>query len=49
MEIGIFRLFTRFSKMGERYKAERIGERADPCPTPMSTLKDGEEISFQRY
>ena len=35
--------------MGERYNAERIGERAEPCPTPMSTLKKGEEKSFQRY
>jgi len=35
--------------MDKRYKAEKIGERADPCPTPMSTLKDGKERSFQRY
>ena len=32
MEIGIFRFLILFSKIwriGERYKAERIGERAD--------------------
>ena len=32
MEIGIFRFFILFSKIwriGDRYKAERIGERAD--------------------
>jgi len=32
-EIGIFRFFRRFStiyKNGERYKADRIGESADP-------------------
>jgi len=28
--------------MSERYNAERIGERAEPCPIPMSTLKKGE-------
>ena len=25
--------------MDERYNAKRISERAEPCPTPMSTLK----------
>jgi len=35
--------------MGERYNTERIGERAKPCPTPISTLKKGEEKLFQRY
>ena len=52
VEIGIFRFFNCFSKMwkiGEKYKAERIGERAKPCLTPISTLKKGEEKSFQRY
>ena len=24
-------------------------ERVEPCPTPMSTLKKGEEKVFQRY
>ena len=41
-EIKIFKFFKCFSKIwkiGERYKAERIGARADSYPTPMSTLK----------
>jgi len=35
--------------MDERYKTERIGEKAEFCPTPMSILKKREEKSFQRY
>ena len=27
----------------------KIGERAEPCPTPMLTLKRGEEKLFQKY
>ena len=34
--------------MGKGYNAKRIGERAEPCPTPMSKLKNGEEKLFQR-
>jgi len=38
---------------GARYRAERmgerIGERTEPCPTPTSTLKNGEEKLFQKY
>ena len=52
MEIGIFRFFNWFLKIwkiDERYNTERIGKRAEPCPTPMSTLKKGEEKLFQRY
>ena len=26
-----------------------MGERAEPCPTPTSTLQRGEEKLFQRY
>jgi len=26
-----------------------MGERVEPCPKPMSTLKKGEEKLFQRY
>jgi len=26
-----------------------MGDRAEPCPTPMSTLKNGEEKLFQKY
>ena len=36
-------------KIGKRYNAERIGERAKPCPTLMSILKKGEEKLFQRF
>ena len=36
-------------KIGERYNTEKIGKRAEPCPTSMSTLKKGEEKLFQRY
>jgi len=35
--------------MEERYKIERIGERADSWPTPMSTLKIWEEKLFHKY
>jgi len=35
--------------MGARYKVDKIGERADPCPTLMSTLKKGEKKLFQKY
>ena len=40
-EIGIFRFFKQFSKIwkiGERYKADRIRERAKSCLTLMSML-----------
>ena len=49
MEIEIFRFFNQFSKMwkiSKRYNAERIGKRAEPCPTSMSILKNGEEKLF---
>ena len=42
MEIGIFKFFNHFSKIekiGKRYKVERIGKRANICPTLISTLK----------
>ena len=50
MEMEIFRFlryFSRIYKNGVKYKAERIGERADPWPTPMLTLKSGDIKSFQ--
>ena len=49
IEMGIFRFFKRFSRMYKnrvRYKAERMGERADPWPTPTLTSNIGEERSF---
>jgi len=50
VKIGIFRFlrcFSRIYKNGERYRAKRMGKRADPWPTLMLTLKDGEYKSFQ--
>ena len=32
----------------ERYKADRIGKRAEPWPTPTFTSKDGEVKLFQK-
>ena len=52
IEIRIFKFFNLFSKiwkMWERYKADNTGGKAEPCLTPMSTLKRGEEKLFQRY
>ena len=52
IDTKIFRFFKWFSRMwrkGARYEAERIGDRAEPCPTPTSTLKNGEEKLFQKY
>ena len=51
IETRIWRFLRRFSriyKKGERYKADRIGERADPWPTPMFTSKIGDEMSFHK-
>ena len=52
IETEIFRFFKWFSKIcikEARYKAERMGDRAKPCPTPTLTLKNGEEKLFQKY
>jgi len=51
IETGILRFLRCFSKMykkGERYKADIIGERADPWPTLTFTSKIGDEMSFYR-
>jgi len=51
IEIEIFRIFRYFSnewKTGERYRAERIGERAESWPTPTLILKEGEIELFQQ-
>jgi len=51
MEIGILRFLRRFSRIcknGERYKADKIGERADSWPTPTLTSKLGEDRSFHK-
>jgi len=52
METGILRFFKQFSRIynrEERYKAKKMEERAEPCPTPISMLKNGEEKLFQKY
>jgi len=51
IEIGILRFLRRFSRMcknGERYKADKIGERADPWPTLTLTSKLGENRLFHK-
>jgi len=35
--------------MRAKYKADKIGERAESCPTPMLTLKNGNKKLFQKY
>ena len=48
-ETGMLRDFKRFSRIyrrGERSKADKIGDRADPWPTPTLTLYIGEENLF---
>ena len=50
IEIGIFRFlrcFSRIYKNRVRYKADRIGERADPWPTLTLALKTEECRLFQ--
>ena len=51
IETGILRFFRHFSKVNrkeERYKANKMGERAESWPTPMFILKIGEEKLFHR-
>jgi len=43
-----FKCFSRIWRNGKRYKTERIGERADPWPTPTLTSKRQEEKLFQK-
>ena len=50
MEMGIFRFLRHFLKIyknRDKYKTERIEERADSWPTPMLTLKSRDINSFQ--
>ena len=44
---SIFNCFSTDWRIGERYKAERIGESAEPCPMPMLISKKEEMKSFQ--
>ena len=48
-ETGIFRLFNLFSKIwkiGERYRADKMGESTELHSTPILTLKDRENKLF---
>ena len=48
-ETGIFRLLNLFSKIwkiGERYRADKMGESTELYPTPTPTLKDRENKLF---
>ena len=50
--MGIFRIFKQFSKIWrirEMYKVNKIGERAEPWPTPTLILKKEEEKLLQKY
>jgi len=52
IEIRIFRFFNLFSKVckiGERYKANKIGDKMELCLIPTSILKRKEEKLFQKY
>jgi len=44
-----FRCFSRIYRRGERYRADKIGNRADPWPTPTLTSYIGKENSFHQY
>ena len=48
-ETGMLRIFRQFSRMykrGERQRADKMGERADPWLTPTFTSYVGEERLF---
>jgi len=51
-ETGIFRFFdlcSKTCKTSNKYNTNRIGEKAESWPTPISTLKKGKEKLFQKY
>jgi len=47
--LRFFDLFLKIQKIGVIYRADKIGERADPWPILISALKDGEVKLFQIY
>jgi len=52
MEIGILRflnLFSRIYRSGERYNMDKMGDSADPWPTPTLISKEGDERLFHKY
>ena len=46
--VKILKTFFQNIKKGERYRADKMGEKADPWPTPMFTSKVREEKLFHR-
>jgi len=49
METGIFKIFRHLSRIWRteaKYNADKMEDRAEPCPTPTSTLKKKEEKLF---
>ena len=40
-------IFSFFQKYEEQYRADKMGESAEPCPTPTLALKDREKKLFQ--
>ena len=48
-DIEILILFSKIWKMGKEQRVERIGEKAKPCPIPISMLKNGEQKLFHKY
>jgi len=47
--LGFLIFFSKIWKIGEKYKADRIGNRAKPYTTSTLILKEEEEKLFQRY
>ena len=50
---GSFRFLTlffkKYEKIDERQRADKISNKAKPCPMLMSTLKNKEEKLFHRH
>jgi len=38
--------FQKYKIFEKKYKADKIEERAEPCPIPISMLKEGKERLF---
>jgi len=50
IETRIFRFFNLFSKIlkiEERYNTNKICDKTELCPTPMSTLKKEEKLFYK--
>jgi len=46
MRVQNYQRFVLRNKESIVYKADRIGEKVEPCPTTMSILKEGDEKLF---